>query len=193
VADVTRPSAAFWSGKRVLVLGHTGFRGARLCLRLRRPGAAVSALALPPGRQSLASDAGLETLADGHRADVRELKRGMHFQAAPRLDPMLARRTRGGGFSTRRSTCGATRRPCGAGPARSSRTAIGRRGPFRAAARPDSSRWRDGCEVLYMMGEVYVPELARGVRWNDTAFAIAWPGEPTIMSARDASWPDFDK
>ena len=33
----------------------------------------------------------------------------------------------------------------------------------------------DDCEIFYMIGEVYVPELARGVRWNDPAFGIAWP------------------
>jgi dTDP-4-dehydrorhamnose 3,5-epimerase len=42
-----------------------------------------------------------------------------------------------------------------------------------------------------MMGEVYVPELARGVRWNDPAFAIRWPTEPTVIAERDATWPDF--
>lgn len=49
------------------------------------------------------------------------------------------------------------------------------------------------CEVLYQMGARYVPESARGVRWDDPAFAIDWPaasGERTI-SERDASYPDF--
>jgi dTDP-4-dehydrorhamnose 3,5-epimerase len=49
----------------------------------------------------------------------------------------------------------------------------------------------DGCEVFYMMGEVYVPELASGVRWNDPAFAIKWPGEPVAMSEKDMRWPDY--
>ena len=51
----------------------------------------------------------------------------------------------------------------------------------------------DDCEVHYLMGQVYVPEAARGVRWDDPAFAIDWPqphGERT-MSARDAAYPDF--
>jgi dTDP-4-dehydrorhamnose 3,5-epimerase len=42
-----------------------------------------------------------------------------------------------------------------------------------------------------MMGEVFVPELARGVRWNDPAFAIDWPSDPIVMSDKDANWPDF--
>ncbi len=42
-----RPDPAFWTGRRVLVTGHTGFKGAWLCLLLDRLGARVSGLALP--------------------------------------------------------------------------------------------------------------------------------------------------
>lgn len=38
----------FWPGRRVLVTGQTGFKGAWLCLWLERLGAKVSAFALPP-------------------------------------------------------------------------------------------------------------------------------------------------
>ena len=38
----------FWAGRRVLVTGQTGFKGAWLCLWLERLGADVSAFALPP-------------------------------------------------------------------------------------------------------------------------------------------------
>ncbi len=51
----------------------------------------------------------------------------------------------------------------------------------------------DDCEVQYLMGHVYVPEAARGVRWNDQAFAIQWPA-PTgqrTMSESDREYPDF--
>ena len=50
----------------------------------------------------------------------------------------------------------------------------------------------DHSEVTYLMGAAYAPELARGVRWNDPAFAIDWPFEPVIMSDKDAAYPDFD-
>ena len=46
-------------------------------------------------------------------------------------------------------------------------------------------------EVLYQMSEFFDPGSARGVRWNDPAFAIAWPFEPSVMSERDAALPDF--
>ena len=49
----------------------------------------------------------------------------------------------------------------------------------------------DDCEVLYLMSATYDPVLARGVRWNDPAFAIAWPAPPLLINERDAGWPDF--
>jgi dTDP-4-dehydrorhamnose 3,5-epimerase len=44
-------------------------------------------------------------------------------------------------------------------------------------------------EVFYMMTQAYQPDLARGARWNDPAFAIAWPLPDPILSERDASYP----
>ncbi|OEJ66684.1 dTDP-4-dehydrorhamnose 3,5-epimerase [Magnetovibrio blakemorei] len=49
----------------------------------------------------------------------------------------------------------------------------------------------DDALVNYLMGEVYVAALARGVRWNDPAFAIDWPENPVVISERDAAYPDF--
>lgn len=46
-------------------------------------------------------------------------------------------------------------------------------------------------EVLYQISEFYYPELSRGVRWNDPAFQIAWPGEVRVLSERDRTYPDF--
>ena len=47
-------------------------------------------------------------------------------------------------------------------------------------------------EVIYFISEAYSPAAARGVRWNDPAFAIEWPKAPArIMSDRDRSYPDF--
>ena len=43
--------AAFWEGKRVLVTGHTGFKGGWLTLWLARLGANVTGIALPPATQ----------------------------------------------------------------------------------------------------------------------------------------------
>jgi dTDP-4-dehydrorhamnose 3,5-epimerase len=49
----------------------------------------------------------------------------------------------------------------------------------------------DNCAVEYMMDADYVPDLARGCRWNDPAFGIAWPTTPITMSERDRNWPDY--
>ena len=49
----------------------------------------------------------------------------------------------------------------------------------------------ESSEVFYQMSEFYDPELARGVRWNDPRFAIEWCLPQPLMSARDASYPDF--
>ena len=42
------PSDTFWRGRRVLVTGHTGFKGSWLCAWLDALGAQVSGIALPP-------------------------------------------------------------------------------------------------------------------------------------------------
>jgi len=47
-------------------------------------------------------------------------------------------------------------------------------------------------EAFYLVGAPYTPEHERGVRWNDPRFNLPWPREPSEVSAKDASWPDFD-
>lgn len=50
----------------------------------------------------------------------------------------------------------------------------------------------DDTEVFYQMSEFYAENCARGVRWDDPAFAIEWPVKPPILSERDRShrlWP----
>ncbi len=49
----------------------------------------------------------------------------------------------------------------------------------------------DGTEVFYQMSEFHEPAFARGVRWNDPAFAIEWPVTTPILHARDAAYPDY--
>jgi dTDP-4-dehydrorhamnose 3,5-epimerase len=46
-------------------------------------------------------------------------------------------------------------------------------------------------EVFYQISAFHEPSAARGVRWNDPAFGIAWPSEPVLISERDRSYPDF--
>jgi dTDP-4-dehydrorhamnose 3,5-epimerase len=47
-------------------------------------------------------------------------------------------------------------------------------------------------EVYYQISHGYVPEHARGVRWDDPAFAIEWPPvKERTMSDKDRNYPDF--
>jgi CDP-glucose 4,6-dehydratase len=67
--------ASFYSGKRVLVTGHTGFKGSWLALWLAEMGAEVHGYALPPADPSLFRELGLERrLAGHHLGDVREFE-----------------------------------------------------------------------------------------------------------------------
>lgn len=49
----------------------------------------------------------------------------------------------------------------------------------------------DDTEAAYLVSEYYTPGAEGGVRWNDPAFGIRWPGEVTVMSPKDEAWPDF--
>ena len=47
----------------------------------------------------------------------------------------------------------------------------------------------DDSELFYQMSEVYFPDLARGVRWNDPAVGISWPLSDPMISERDRNLP----
>ncbi len=59
-----RIDPAFWRGKRVLVTGHTGFKGAWLCQLLVHLGARVAGLSLPPEQPSLYTQANIAGLLE---------------------------------------------------------------------------------------------------------------------------------
>jgi dTDP-4-dehydrorhamnose 3,5-epimerase len=48
-------------------------------------------------------------------------------------------------------------------------------------------------EIWYQMTDRHAPNLAAGVRWNDPAFSIRWPMPQSMISERDARYPDFDR
>ena len=50
----------------------------------------------------------------------------------------------------------------------------------------------DNSEVFYQMSELFVPELGRGIRWNDPFFHIHWPLEATVISPKDRQFQDFN-
>jgi dTDP-4-dehydrorhamnose 3,5-epimerase len=117
--------------------------------------------------------------------------RGMHFQAHPRADAKIVRCTRGRIFDVAvdlRPNSTTYCRWASAELTEENRVSFA----IPAGCAHGFLTLEDGCEVYYMMGESYVPELARGVRWNDPAFGIRWPAEPVVVAARDSAWSDFD-
>lgn len=52
---------------------------------------------------------------------------------------------------------------------------------------------KDNSEVFYQMSEFYHLECAKGVKWNDPAFAIEWPAVAhRIITSKDQRYPDFE-
>ena len=119
--------------------------------------------------------------------------RGMHFQAAPHEEVKLLRCTRGAVFDVAvdlRPASPTHRRWFGVELSQDN----GRQLYIPRGFAHGFQTLVDDAEVLYYMGTDYVPDLARGVRWDDPAFGIEWPEPPAgwrIMSERDANYPDY--
>lgn len=68
------PSRPFWQGKRVVVTGHTGFKGSWLTLWLHHMGAEVTGISLPPvTTPNLYQLAGIEQICQSHFLDIRNV------------------------------------------------------------------------------------------------------------------------
>ena len=48
----------------------------------------------------------------------------------------------------------------------------------------------DATEVEYFISTEYRPEAARGLRYNDGFFQVAWPGPVHVIAERDRDYPD---
>lgn len=72
---ISTPNADFWSGKRVLITGHTGFKGSWLSIWLQSMGAHVSGIALePPTEPALFREANVADGMNHSIADIREFE-----------------------------------------------------------------------------------------------------------------------
>ena len=49
----------------------------------------------------------------------------------------------------------------------------------------------DNTEIFYQASQFYVPEFARGVRYDDPAFGIKWSMEVQVISDTDKSWKPY--
>ena len=119
--------------------------------------------------------------------------RGLHYQADPHGEAKLVRVTRGACFDVivdlradSPTFCESFAIELDAASGRAVYAPVGFAHGFQTLV--------DDTEVLYQMSHPYVPDAARGVRFDDPAFAIAWPA-PTagglLISARDRAFPDF--
>jgi len=116
--------------------------------------------------------------------------RGMHFQSAPLVEAKLVRCTRGAIIDVILDL-----RPDSPTYMRWERFELNEtNGSAVYVPRGFAHGFQtlaDHSDVLYQMSESYSETHARGVRWNDPAFAIEWPLTHPILSAKDASYPDF--
>jgi len=121
---------------------------------------------------------------------LRGTLRGLHYQAAPAAEAKLVRCTCGRIFDV-----AVDLRPDS--PAFCEWTGVELApGAHRAHLIPEGCAHAfitlaDESEVFYLMARAYSPEHARGVRWDDPAFAIEWPIRPSVISAHDANFADF--
>lgn len=116
--------------------------------------------------------------------------RGMHYQADPLADRKMVTCLRGSVFDvvvdlrqdspTFLQWYGATL---------SERNGIGLDIPSHCAH--GFLTLEDSTLVHYLMSVPFVADLSKGVRWDDPAIGIKWPVRPTVISKRDAAFPDL--
>ncbi len=117
--------------------------------------------------------------------------RGMHYQIAPYEEAKLVRCVRGAMFDVAldlRPTSPTFRQWVGVELTPDNGRALyvpeGCAHGFQTLA--------DDTEILYQISDPWQPGSARGVRWNDPAFGIAWPlAAEAILNDRDRTLPDF--
>ena len=123
--------------------------------------------------------------------DRKGTLRGVHYQAEPNSEAKLVRCTRGSLYDVAldlRPGSATFMRWTGAELTASNHRAL----YIPEGCAHGFLTLEDDTEALYQMSEFFHPEAARGVRWNDPAFAIVWPGKVEIISERDRTTPDFE-
>ena len=112
--------------------------------------------------------------------------RGLHFQAPPHEEAKLVRVTRGSIFDVVVDL-----RPGSPTYLRHATASLSAEEGNQVYLPPGCAHGfqtlADETEVSYQISAAYVPEAARGYRWDDPTFAIAWPLPVTVISERDRS------
>jgi dTDP-4-dehydrorhamnose 3,5-epimerase len=113
--------------------------------------------------------------------------RGLHFQAAPSAEAKLVRCTQGSIYDVvldLRSESPTYKQWVGINLTAENRNMV----YVPEGCAHGFITLEDDTEVFYQMSEFYDPQSARGVRWDDPAFGIAWPAEVRVISERDANY-----
>ncbi len=117
--------------------------------------------------------------------------RGMHWQAAPHEEVKLVRCTAGAAFDVvadLRPDSPTFRKWVAVGISAENRRSVYIPGGFAHGFQTLAA----GTELFYQMSAVYVPEAARGARWDDPALGIVWPiCEARVIAPRDLSFLDL--
>ena len=113
--------------------------------------------------------------------------RGLHYQAAPHEEAKLVRCTRGAMFDV-----AVDLRPgptygqwVGAELSAANRHAL----YLPPGVAHGFQTLSDDCEVFYQISPDFVPEAARGIRYDDPAIGIDWPLPISVISERDSALP----
>lgn len=144
-------------------------------------------------RRMQAAGIGVAMVQDNHSLSVaRGTVRGLHFQIPPHAQAKLVRVVRGAILDV-------------AVDLRSGSPSFGRHVTAVLDAEAGAQLFipqgfahgfctlEPDTEIVYKVSAYYAPSHDRGVRWNDPALGIDWPGcaDATLMSARDRQLPDF--
>ena len=134
---------------------------------------------------------------DGHMAQCstsfnkrKGTLRGMHYQAAPFAETKIVRCTRGSLYDVIVDLRPDS--PTFLGHLAFVLTADNRRMLYVPKGFAHGFQTlEDGTEIFYQISEFSAPEHARGVRWDDPLFGIAWPADERTIIERDRHYPDF--
>jgi len=128
-------------------------------------------------------------LSFNHRAGTL---RGLHFQRPPAAEAKLVRCTRGRVYDVavdHRPTSPTYLRHVGVVLDAEERNAL----YVPEGCAHGYLTLEDACEVAYQVSEFYTPGVEGGLRWDDPALAIAWPGAVAVISEKDAAWPYLER